>query len=126
MKTKSLHAKTHQVFWEAIASKYLENVEHGHIKDAFIGYVILDWVNDINTELINQPEEILNIWYSFEQYDKWLLRSMLNPERIIKQIEIIYYENQKEIIEALGNDDPSYVNDFSVDFYLNNGIDVPA
>ena len=46
---KSLYAQTHRAFWEAVASKYLENVEHGTVKDAFIGETILYLVNGVNT-----------------------------------------------------------------------------
>lgn len=51
---------------------------------------------------------------------------MLYPREIIQQIEKMYFKNQDEIIALLGDNDPSYISDFSADFYYCNGIDVPA
>lgn len=123
--TKSLYAKVHQDFWRKIALQYLENIEKGTVKNAFIGYVILDWVNDVNielTELKGLENVIIDNWGSYEKYDQWLLQSMIDKKKIIKQIKKIYKKNKAEIVEALGQDDPSYVNDFSADFYYCNGI----
>lgn len=128
MKTnKSLYAQTHRAFWEAVASKYLENVEHGTVKKAFIGYVILDWVNDINTELTEMKgleDQIPKIWGGYQEYDQWLLKTMIHKKQIIDQIKRIYKRNKSEIITELGDDDPSYVNDFSADYYFENGIGI--
>lgn len=128
--TKSLFAKAHEAFWDAKAEQYIDEALNGfnreeNIKNAFIGYVLMDWVYDVNTELINLPGQITGCWDSYEKYDQWLLRSMLYPERIIEQIEKIFNRNRAEIIRLLGDDDPSYINDFSADFYYCNGIDVP-
>lgn len=123
--TKSLYADTHRAFWEKVAYKYLNNVESRTIKDAFIGYVILDWINDVNTELTvmhGLKNMIPDNWGSYENYDQWLLQSMIDKKKIIKQIKKIYKKNKAEIIEVLGHDDPSYVNDISADFYYCNGI----
>lgn len=123
--TKSLYAKVHQDFWRKIALQYLENIEKGTVKNAFIGYVILDWVNDVNielTELKGLENVIIDNWGSYEKYDQWLLQSMIDKKKVIKEIKKIYKKNKAEIIEELGQDDPSYVNDFSADFYYCNGI----
>lgn len=125
---KSLYAQTHRAFWEAVASKYLENVEHGTVKDAFIGYTILDWVNDVNTELTvmhGLEKAIPETWGSYEKYDQWLLQSMIYKKNIINQIKQIYKRNKSEIKADLGSDDPSYVNDLTADYYYRNGISVP-
>lgn len=125
--TQSVYAATHQAFWEAISDTYLVGAEHGSVKNAFIGYVIRDWVNDINFELVTMlPDQIIACWDSYENYDKWLLRSMVHSEEIIEQIEQMYYDNEEEVLEELGDNDPSYVNDFSADFYYTKGINVPA
>ena len=133
--TKSLFAKAHEAFWDAKAEQYIDEALNGfdreeNIKNAFIGYVLNDWLWDINFSLNGQANEVFDqqvrdIWDSYEKYDQWLLRSMLYPERIIEQIEKIFNRNRAEIIRLLGDDDPSYVNDFSADFYYCNGIDVP-
>lgn len=105
--------------------QYLENIEKGTVKNAFIGYVILDWVNDVNielTELKGLENVIIDNWGSYEKYDQWLLQSMIDKKKVIQEIKKIYKKNKAEIIEALGQDDPSYVNDFSADFYYCNGI----
>ena len=125
---KSLYAQTHRAFWEAVASKYLENVEHGTVKDAFIGYTILDWVNDVNTELTvmhGLEKAIPETWGSYEKYDQWLLESMIHKKNIINQIKQIYKRNKSTVKAALGSDDPSYVNDLTADYYYCNGISVP-
>ena len=121
--TKSLYANAHRAFWQKVAYKYLKNVENGTIKDAFIGYVILDWVNDVNTELteLHGLENVIpDNWGSYENYDQ--LQSIIDKKKIIKQIKKIYKNNKAEIIEELGQNDPSYVNDISADFYYSNGI----
>lgn len=129
MKTnKSLYAQTHRAFLEAVANKYLENVEHGTVKDAFIGYTILDWVNDVNTELTvmhGLEKAIPEMWGSYEKYDQWLLQSMIYKKNIINQIKQIYKRNKSEIKADLGSDDPSYVSDLTADYYYCNGINVP-
>ena len=129
MKTnKSLYAQTHRAFWEAVASKYLENVEHGTVKDAFIGYTILDWLNDVNDELTVMPglENVIpETWGSYQKYDQWLLESMIHKKNIINQIKQIYKRNKSAVKAALGSDDPSYVNDLTADYYYSNGINVP-
>ena len=125
---KSLYAQTHRAFWEAVASKYLENVEHGTVKDAFIGYTILDWVNVVNTELTvmhGLEKAIPEMWGSYEKYDQWLLQSMIYKKNIINQIKQIYKRNKSEIKADLGSDDPSYVSDLTADYYYSNGINVP-
>ena len=101
---KSLYAQTHRAFWEAVASKYLENVEHGTVKDAFIGYTILDWVNDVNTELTvmhGLEKAIPETWGSYEKYDQWLLQSMIYKKNIIIHYQMkmnnLFKENKKEI-----------------------------
>lgn len=121
--TTSLYAKAHRAFWEKIATQYLKNVENGTAKNAFIGYVILDWVNDVNTELTEMhglENEIPANWGSYEKYDQWLLQSMIDKKKIIKAIKKLYKQNKKEILEALGDDNPSYVNDISADFYYSS------
>lgn len=126
VQTKSLYAEAHRAFWEKVAYKYLNNVESGTVKDAFVGYVILDWVNDVNTELteLHGLENVIpDNWGSHENYDQWLLQSMIDKKKIIKRIKKIYKENKADIIKELGQNDPSYVNDFSADFYYCNGID---
>lgn len=127
IKSKSVYATTHQAFWEAIANTYLTDAKHRSVKNVFIGYVILDWVNDVNFELVTMlPEQIIGCWDSYENYDKWLLRSMLHRQEVIEQIEKMYYDNEEEILEELGDNDPSYVDDFSADFYYTKGINVPT
>lgn len=122
---QSLYVITHEAFWNAIADQYLVDVEHGKVKDAFIGYAIKDWVNDVNTEMSWDTEELIKTWGSFQEYDQWLLRSMLHREEIIHQFVKMFHDNKDEIKEMLGDDDPSYINDFSADFYYTTGIDVP-
>ena len=78
------------------------------------------------SELINLPGQITGCWDSYEKYDQWLLRSMLYPKKIIKQVKKIYEQNAEEITRLLGDDDPSYVADFSADFLSSNGINVPS
>lgn len=51
---------------------------------------------------------------------------MLHPKKIIKQVKKIYKQNAEEITRLLGDDDPSYVTDFSADFLFTNGINVPS
>ena len=127
IRATSLYAPAQRAFWHAKAKEYLKDVENQtSLINAFVGYVIDDWIADINTELINQPEIIIATWDSFEKYDLWLLRSMLYPREIIRQIEKMYFKNQDEIIALLGDNDPSYISDFSADFYYCNGIDVPT
>ena len=46
----------------------------------------------------------------------------IDKKKIIKRIKKIYKNNKAEIIEELGQNDPSYVNDISADFYYSNGI----
>ena len=105
MKTnKSLYAQTHRAFWEAVASKYLENVEHGTVKGL--------------------EDQIPKIWRGYQEYDQWLLKTMIHKKQIIDQIKRIYKRNKSEIITELGDDDPSYVNDFSADYYFENGIGI--
>ena len=123
--TKSLYANAHRAFWAKVAYKYLKDVENGTIKDAFIGYVILDWVNDVNielTELKGLENVIIDNWGSYEKYDQWLLQSMIDKKKVIKEIKKIYKKNKAEIIEELGDDNPSYINDISADYYYCNGI----
>lgn len=133
LQTKSLFAAAHAAFWDARADEYLKDIERSRssIIDAFVGYVIKDWVEDVNRSLNAQAsdvvvQQIIGCWDSFANYDQWLLRSMLHPQAIIQQIQQIYFRNESEIKQLLGDDDPSYVNDFSADFYFCNGIDIPT
>lgn len=133
--TKSLFAKAHEAFWDAKAEKFIDESLNGfdreeNIKNAFIGYVLNDWLWDINISLNGQANEVFDqqvrdIWGSYEEYDQWLLSSMLHPKKIIKQVKKIYKQNAEEITRLLGDDDPSYVTDFSADFLFTNGINVP-
>lgn len=132
LQSKSLFAPAHAAFWEAKADQYLQGIEESRSRllEAFIGYVIKDWVQDVNASLNAQAsdvvvQQILCCWDSFEDYDQWLLRSMLHPQAIIRQIQQMYFRNESEIKRLLGDDNCSYVNDFSADFYYCNGIDVP-
>lgn len=134
--TKSLFAKAHVAFWDAKSEKFIDKSLNGfdreeNIKNAFIGYVLKDWLWDINISLNWQANEVCDqqvpdIWGSYEKYDEWLLSSMLHPKKIIKQVKKIYKQNAEEITQILGDDDPSYVADFSADFLSSNGINVPS
>lgn len=134
--TKSLFAKAHEAFWDAKAEKYIDAALNGfnseeNIKNAFIGYVLNDWLWDINISLNGQANEafdqqIRDIWGSYEEYDQWLLSSMLHPKKIIKQVKKIYKQNAEEIKELLGTDEVEFISDFSYDFLSTNGINVPS
>ena len=81
--TKSLFAKAHEAFWDAKAEKFIDESLNGfdreeNIKNAFIGYVLNDWLWDINFSLNGQANEVFDqqvrdIWGSYEEYDQWLL-----------------------------------------------------
>ncbi|NME22810.1 hypothetical protein HF865_08940 [Lactobacillus reuteri] len=54
--TKSLFAKAHVAFWDAKSEKFIDKSLNGfdreeNIKNAFIGYVLKDWLWDINISL---------------------------------------------------------------------------
>lgn len=133
--TQSLFAKAHETFWNAKAEEFIDKSLNGadreeNIKNAFIGHVLNDWLWEINISLNEQANEdfdqqIRDIWSSYEEYDQWLLRSMLHPKKIIKQVKKIYKQNAEEIKELLGADEPEYVSDFTYDFLSTNGIKVP-
>lgn len=132
---QSLFAKAHDAFWTAKADEFIDKSINGvdheeNIRNAFIGHLLNDWLWDINTSLNEQANEsfdrqIRGIWGSYEEYDQWLMRSMLHPKKIIKQVKKIYKRNAKEIKDSC-NGDPDVVSDFTYDFLSTNGIEVPS
>lgn len=134
--TKSLFAKAHEAFWDAKVEKFIDKSMNGldreeNIKNAFIGHVLNDWLWDINVSLNEQANEVFgqqvqDIWGSYEEYDQWLLSSMLHSKKIIKQVKKIYKQNAGKITRLLGDDNPCYVSDFSADFLSTYGINVPS
>lgn len=119
----SQNAETHCDFWSLIAERYKAKRT---VKGVFIGNVIMDWLYDTNYSLgCLYAETVLETWVTAEQYDKWLLSSMLNYKDIIKQIKTIYNEHADEIKATLGDGELDEINDFSADYYFAFGIGVP-
>ena len=107
-------------FWSKIADDYFAKKT---MKGAFVKFVIMDWLWDINFAMDEQSmnEEM----GGKKEYINYLKSSMLNKKEIIRQVETMYDNDADEIKRRLDNGELDYINDFSHEYYYANGIAVP-
>lgn len=107
-------------FWDKIANDYLAKKT---MKGAFVRCVIMDWLYDINFAM---TEKTMNDEMGGEkEYLNYLKSSMVYKKEIIRQIESMYDNDEDGIKKRLANGELDYINDFSHEYYYDEGISVP-